>query len=189
MNINLIIIVSILTVIFLYSLSIKNRYVTLDNYNKEAWSNVKVYLQKRLDLIPNLVNTVKGYAAHEKSTLEAVINARNKLMSIDMGNIENVNKILEQENIISKILRSIMMLHEAYPELKADTSFLNLQEELKNVESEILSVRKYYNGTCRELNIFVEKFPNSLFYSIFNFRKASLFEPTVDVEQSVKVEF
>lgn len=182
-------VILVVVIIFLYALSIKNRYVTLDNYNKEAWSNIKVYLQKRLDLIPNLVNTVKGYAKHEKETFEAVINARNKMISIDMGNIQNVDKILEQENILSKTLKSIMMLHEAYPELKADSSFLSLQEELKNIESEILAVRKYYNGTCRELNIFVERFPNSLFFSIFNFRRATLFEPNVDINQEVKVEF
>lgn len=186
----LIILGIIILLILFYMLSIKNRFVTLDNLNKEAWSNVKVYLQKRLDLIPNLVNTVKGYAAHEKETLNAVTEARSKLINIDMNNIENVEKVLSVENSLTKSLRSLMMLNEAYPDLKADSSFMNLQAELSQIENEILSSRKYYNGTCRNLNIFVEKFPNSLFYGIFNFRKAVLFEPTSEeVNYAPKVEF
>lgn len=175
--------------IILYVLYLKNKFVTLDNLNKEAWSNVKIYLQKRLDLIPNLVNTVKGYAQHESKTLENVINARNKLVSIDMANIDNISRVVEAENQLSKTLRSLMMLHESYPELKADTSFLNLQNELSNIENEILATRKYYNATSRTLNIFCQKFPNALFYGILKFRTATLFEASIEADNAPKVEF
>lgn len=185
----LILILILIILIILYILYIKNKFVTLDNLNKEAWSNTKIYLQKRLDLIPNLVNTVKGYAEHEKSTLNAVITARSKLISIDMANINNISEIIKLENELSKTLRSLMMLNEAYPTLKADTSFLKLQDELTNIENEILATRKYYNATARTLNIFVQKFPNSIFYNILKFRTAVLFEGTPENETVPKVEF
>ncbi|WP_067142996.1 LemA family protein [Oceanivirga salmonicida] len=184
-----IIIIVLVILIFMFLLVIKNKFVTLDNINKEAWSNIKVYLQQRLDLIPNLVNTVKGYSTHEKETLTAVIEARNKLVNMDLTNLDNVEEIAKYENKLTDALRHISLLTEAYPELKADTSFLNLQEKLSEIENDILSARKYYNATCRELNIFTEKFPNSLFYGIFNFRKAKLFEANEQANTNVKVEF
>lgn len=179
----------IIILLLLYVLYLKNRFVTLDNLNKEAWSNVKIYLQKRLDLIPNLVNTVKGYAKYEKDTLDAVISARSKLLNIDMSNVENISKVLEAENTITKTLRSLMMLNESYPELKADTSFLKLQDELSDIEEQILATRKYYNATCRTLNIFVQSFPNALFFNILKFRNAKLFETDDKVNEVPKVEF
>lgn len=185
----LIAILVLFILIILYILYLKNKFVTLDNLNKEAWSNVKIYLQKRLDLIPNLVNTVKGYASHEKETLNAVINARSKLVNIDMANINNVSEIVQAENELTKTLRSLMMLNEAYPTLKADTSFLKLQDELSNIENEILATRKYYNATSRTLNIFVQQFPNAIFYNILKFRTATLFETSPDSENVPKVEF
>ncbi len=175
--------------IFMFLLTIKNKFVTLDNLNKEAWSNIKVYLQQRLDLIPNLVNTVKGYSKHEKETLTEVIEARNKLVNMDLSNIDNVEEIAKYENQLTNALRHISMLTESYPDLKADTSFLNLQEKLSEIEGDILSARKYYNATSRELNIFTQKFPNSLFYGIFNFRTAKLFEADEQANTNVKVEF
>lgn len=185
----LLVILGIIILLIMYIISIKNSFVRLDNINKEAWSNVKVYLQKRLDLIPNLVNTVKGYAEHEKSTLEKVIEARSNLIKIDMNNIDNIDKILKAENTLKSTLRSIMALSEQYPNLKADTQFINLQKNLAEIEDDILSSRKYYNATCRNLNIFVEKLPNSLFYGLLNFRKATLFEPTENVEKVPEVKF
>ena len=185
----LIVFLLLILLILLYILYIKNRYVTLDNFNHEAWSNVKIYLQKRLDLIPNLVNTVKGYASHEKNTLDSVIKARSNLINIDMSNIQNINEIIKNENLLTQSLRSLMMLHEAYPELKANEAFLNLQKELADIENEILATRKYYNATCRTLNIFVQKFPNSLFFNLLKFRKADLFETTEEVNKVPKVEF
>ncbi|MBS9784596.1 MAG: LemA family protein [Oceanivirga sp.] len=182
-------IIVLIILIFMFLLSIKNKFVTLDNINKEAWSNTRVYLQQRLDLIPNLVNTVKGYSKHEKDTLTSVIEARNKLVNMDLTNVENIEDIAKYESKLTNALRHISMLTENYPDLKADTSFLNLQNKLSEIENNILSARKYYNATTRELNIFTEKFPNSLFFNIFNFRKAKLFETTQNVDTTVKVEF
>lgn len=179
----------LIVILAMYSITIKNKYVEMDNYNKEAWSNVKVYLQKRLDLIPNIVNTVKGYAAHEKETLSGVIEARNQMANINLNDIDNIEKIQKAEGILAKNLKSIMMLTENYPNLKADTSFLNLQNELSKIEQEVERSRKYFNGTSRELNIFTQKFPNLLFAGIFNFRKAELFEADEIANTAPRVEF
>lgn len=170
-----IIILSILFILILLT-SVKNKFVTLDNQNKEAWSNIKVFLQKRIDLIPNLVSTVKEYEKHEKETLQKVIEARSKLLNIDLSNIENIEKISKYDNELTNALRHISMLSEAYPDLKANQQFINLQNTLKEIEEDVLNSRRYYNATCRLLNIYVEKFPNSLFYNLFKFRKAIFFD-------------
>ena len=146
-----------------------NKYVILKNLNEEGWSGIGVYLQKRLDLIPNLVNTVKGYATHEKETLENVVKLRSQMISIDTKNIDNIEKIQKLENEMTKTLRSIMMLQENYPDLKANENFLSLQSQLTQIETEIQSSRKYYNGTARDRNTFVETFPNNIFSIIFVF--------------------
>lgn len=106
-----------------------------------------------------------------------------------MANINNISEIVQAENELTKTLRSLMMLNEAYPTLKADTSFLKLQDELSNIENEILATRKYYNATSRTLNIFVQQFPNAIFYNILKFRTATLFEASPDSENVPKVEF
>ncbi|VWL85132.1 LemA family protein [Oceanivirga miroungae] len=180
----------LIVIILIFLISIKNNFVTLDNQNKEAWSNIKVYLQKRLDLIPNLVNTVKGYSKHEKETLEKVIEARSRLVNIDLSNIDNIEKIKEYDNMLTNALRHISMLSESYPDLKADKEFLKLQSSLSEIEEDVLNSRRYYNATCRNLNIFIEKFPNSMFYNLFKFRKAIFFEEGNDNKNyDVKVEF
>lgn len=185
----LIVILVIIAIIAFYAMGVYNKYIHLKNLNEEGWSGVGVYLQKRLDLIPNIVNTVKGYATHEKETLENVIKMRNQMISIDANNIENVEKIQKIENQLSQTLRSIMMLQESYPDLKANTSFLSLQEELSSIESEIQSARKYYNGTARERNIFVEKFPNNILGGMFGFKKAEFFEVAEEAKKAPEVKF
>lgn len=182
------ILIVIILIILMY-FTINNQYVSLNNKNLEAWSNIKVYLQKRLDLIPNLVNIVKEYEKHESTTLQKVIEARTKLINIDISNIENIKKISEYENQLTNALRHISMLSEAYPELKANTQFTNLTTELSNIENDVLDSRRYYNATARNLNTFTEKLPNSLFSSLIRYRKASYFEDNIDKDYEVKVEF
>ena len=166
-----------------------NKYVILKNLNKEGWSGIGVYLQKRLDLIPNLVNTVKGYATHEKETLENVVKLRSQMISIDTKNIDNIEKIQKLENEMTKTLRSIMMLQENYPDLKANENFLSLQSQLTQIETEIQSSRKYYNGTARDRNTFVETFPNNIFGGIFGFKKVEFFNAVEGAERAPEVKF
>ncbi|WP_369716797.1 LemA family protein [Leptotrichia sp. HSP-536] len=166
-----------------------NKYIILKNLNEEGWSGIDVYLQKRLDLIPNLVNTVKGYATHEKSTLENVIRLRSQMVSIDTKDIDNIEKIQKLENEMTKTLRSIIMLQEHYPDLKANENFLRLQSELTRIEIEIQSSRKYYNGTVRDRNMFVETFPNNILGGIFGFKKAEFFNAVEGAEKAPEVKF
>ena len=166
-----------------------NKYIILKNLNEEGWSGIDVYLQKRLDLIPNLVNTVKGYATHEKSTLENVIRLRSQMVSIDTKDIDNIEKIQKLENEMTKTLRSIIMLQEHYPDLKANENFLRLQSELTRIEIEIQSSRKYYNGTVRDRNMFVETFPNNILGGIFGFKKAEFFNAVEGAEKVPEVKF
>lgn len=188
MKIFLIILV-VVVLLFIYITRIYNAYVGLDTENQNAFSNISVFLQKRLDLIPNIVETVKGYAKHEKETLENVINARSKMSSININDINDVEKISKYENELSHTLKSIMMLSENYPELKADRNFLNLQEKLQEIETEIERSRRYYNATTTDLNKFTRIFPNVLFSGIFRFRQAKLFEAEENANKGVKVEF
>ena len=185
----LLVLVGILVVLIIMATGIYNKYIKLKNLNEEGWSGVDVYLQKRLDLIPNLVNTVKGYATHEKSTLENVIKLRSQMISIDTKDIENIEKIQKLENEMTKTLRSIMMLQENYPDLKANENFLRLQSQLTQIETEIQSSRKYYNGTTRDRNTFVETFPNNILGGIFGFKKAEFFNAVEGAEKAPEVKF
>lgn len=181
--------IGILVILILMAMGIYNKYIKLKNLNEESWSGIGVYLQKRLDLIPNLVNTVKGYATHEKSTLENVIRLRSQMISIDTKDIDNIEKIQKLENEMTKTLRSIIMLQEHYPDLKANENFLRLQSQLTQIETEIQSSRKYYNGTTRDRNTFVETFPNNIFGGIFGFKKVEFFNAVEGAERAPEVKF
>lgn len=185
----LLVLIGILVVLIIMATGIYNKYIKLKNLNEEGWSGVDVYLQKRLDLIPNLVNTVKGYATHEKSTLENVIKLRSQMISIDTKDIENIEKVQKLENEMTKTLRSIMILQESYPDLKANQNFLSLQSQLTKIETEIQSSRKYYNGTVRDRNTFVETFPNNILGGIFGFKKAEFFNAAEGAEKVPEVKF
>ncbi len=185
----ILIILAVLVVLILMAVGVYNKYIKFKNLNEEGWSGIETYLQKRWDLIPNLVNTVKGYATHEKETLEGVIQMRSQVMSIDTKDIDNIEKVQKIENELTKTLRSIMMLQESYPDLKADTGFLTLQSQLSEIESDIQNSRKYYNGTVRELNTFVETFPNNIIGSIFGFKKAKFFDADDEVNKAPVVQF
>lgn len=151
---------------------------------KEAWADIDVQLKRRYDLIPNLVETVKGYASHEKETLEKVTALRNKAMS------STGKEKMEAENQLSDTLKSLFAVVENYPELKANQNFLNLQKELIDTEDKIQAARRFYNGNVRDYNIMLSVFPKNIVASIFGFKPEPLFEVKEESEREpVKVQF
>lgn len=162
-----------------------NGFVRLKNQCDEAFATMDVYLKKRYDLIPNLVETVKGYAAHEKETLQGVIEARN--MAQGAATLEEK---AAGEKALAGNLRGLFAIAENYPDLKANTNFLDLQTQLKAIEDDIANSRKYFNAVVREFNIKCEAFPTNLIASAFHFEKKTMFEVESDVErENVKVSF
>jgi len=149
-----------------------NKLVGLRVRKNEAWSDITVQMKRRYDLIPNLVEIVKGYAGHEKGTLEAVISARNSAVS----NTGNPAEQAGSENILSGALRQIFALSEAYPELKANTNFNDLSQKLAQIEDHIQKARRFYNGNVRLLNVTVQEFPSNIVAGWFNFTRAEFFE-------------
>lgn len=162
-----------------------NTFIRLKNNYEEAFSTMDVQMQKRYDLIPNLVETVKGYAKHEKETLSAVIEARNLAKSA-----VGVEDKAKAEAAFSGSIRNLFAIAENYPELKANTNFIDLQNQLKIVETEIASSRKYYNACVKAFNVEVEMFPSNLVARAKNFVKAPLFEiDDKEARKAVKVQF
>ena len=184
--VTLIIFLGILALIALFLVNVFNRFATLRNLVKDAWSNIDVALKRRYDLIPNLVETVKGYAKHEKSTLEAVINARNAAMAVPSGDI---NAQIKAENQLQQSLRSIFALGEAYPDLKANTNYLDLQQKLNDIEENLERARRYYNGSVRENNTYGESVPGVLVASLFKYQHFDYFEAEEASRANVKVDF
>ena len=181
-----IIILGIIILIALAFVQIFNKFVRNRNVVKDGWSNIDVALKRRYDLIPNLVETVKGYAEHEKSTFENVIKARNSAMSVPSGDI---NAQIKAENQLQQALRSIFALSEAYPDLKANTNFLDLQQKLNEIEENLERSRRYYNGTVRENNTYGESFPGVVFAGMFNYQHFDFFETDEASRENVKVKF
>lgn len=162
-----------------------NKFVYLKNGIDEAFSTMDIYLKKRYDLIPNLIATVKGYAKHEKETLEKVIAARNMAM-----NSKTADERVANENILSGTLKSLFALSESYPELKADKNFIDFQNSLKSMENEISASRKYYNGVVKVYNTKREAFPSNIISKLFKFEKRTLFEiEDKEERKNIKVEF
>jgi len=180
--IKMIIALVVLVVVGLIIMSMYNKLVSLKNRVLEAWSGIDVQLKKRYDLIPNLVNTVKGYAAHESGTLEKVIQARNQAMAAGSGG--SINDQVQAENALSGTLKSLFALSESYPDLKANTSFLALQNSLAEIEETLQNARRYYNALVRDNNTAVESFPSNLIANNFNFEKFDFFEIENDAERS-----
>ncbi len=181
----IIIIVIAIAAVALFAIGGYNGLVKLRNLVEEAFATMDVYLKKRYDLIPNLVETVKGYAAHEAGTLEKVVQARN--MAASAGSVEDR---IEGENMLSGALKSLFALAEAYPDLKANTNFMDLQVQLQKVEEDIANSRKYYNATVREYNTKTEVFPYNIIAGMFKFVRKPLFEVTEEAErQRVDVKF
>lgn len=175
----------ILLILIIWIIASYNGFVKLKNSIEEAFSTMDVYLKKRYDLIPNLVETVKGYASHEKDTLERVIAARNAAASAT-----TMEGRIEGENALQGVLKSLFALAEAYPDLKANTNFLELQGELRRMEEEIANSRKYYNAVVKTYNTKREMFPSSIIAGLFHFDKKPLFEVGSEQErENVKVQF
>jgi LemA protein len=178
-GVGLLLLIAIFAVIGIY-----NRLVTLRNRVDNAWSQIDVQLRRRYDLIPNLVETVKGYAAHEKETLEKVIQARTAAMSA-----EGVKDKGEAENMLTGTLKSIFALAEAYPDLKANQNFLMLQEELSGTESKIAYSRQFYNDSVMTYNTSTQTFPSNVLAGMFGFKEREYFEIEEVAKEPVKVQF
>ena len=185
MNI-ILLVIGVLAVGAILLVIVYNRFVKNRNVVKDAWSNIDVALKRRYDLIPNLVETVKGYAAHEKTTLENVIQARNAAMAVPS---DDINAHIKAENQLQQTLRSIFALGEAYPDLKANTNFLDLQQKLNEIEENLERSRRYYNGTVRENNTYGESFPGVLFAGMLNYQHFDYFETDEASRENVKVSF
>lgn len=166
-----IIIIAIVVVLGLWVAGIYNRLVKLRNNRENAFADIDVQLKQRHDLIPQLVATVKGYAAHEKETLDRVISARNGAM-----NASTINDKIVAENALSSALAGLRVTLEAYPDLKANQNFLQLQEEISDVENKLAAVRRYFNSATKELNNAVEIFPSNIFAGMFGFHKEMMFD-------------
>jgi LemA protein len=165
------IVFGIIAALILYLVFKYNGFISLVNRTKEAWADIDVQLKRRYDLIPNLVETVKGYATHESTAFEKVSEARSKAMQA--GNPAEKG---EAENMLSGTLKSLFAISEAYPELKANTNFLQLQSELSDTENKIQASRRFYNGNVRDLNTAIGMFPGNVIASIFKFAKMDFFE-------------
>ena len=165
------IIVAVVAAIALYVMFVFNRLVRLRNLAREAWSGMDVQLKRRSDLVPNLVETVKGYAAHESGVLEEVTARRQS--SLAAGDIAG-RAFAEQ--LLQGALGKLLAVAEAYPGLKADKNFLSLQQQLAEIEDQLQMARRYYNGTARNLNISIQSFPDNLFAGLLGFREQPFFE-------------
>ncbi|RMA64883.1 LemA family protein [Ulvibacter antarcticus] len=182
----IIILVPVLIILGFLLIFIFNRFTSNKNLVKDAWSNIDVALKRRYDLIPNLVETVKGYAAHEKTTLDEVIKARNAAVAVPQGDI---NEQIRTENQLQQTLRSIFALAEAYPELKANVNYIDLQNKLNEIEENLERSRRYYNGTVRVNNTYGESFPGLLFAGILKYQHFDFFESDAASRENIKVDF
>jgi LemA protein len=182
----LLIILIILGVLIITAIAIYNKLVRLRNTVKSSWSDIDVQCKKRYDLVPNLVETVKGYASHEKTVFEKVTQART--MAIQATTPQEMGKA---ENMLRDTLKSLFAVAEAYPELKANANFLQLQSQLQELENNIEYARRYYNAVVRDYNTLIESFPSNLIASQFGFKQGDLFQlETPEMERKpVKVSF
>jgi LemA protein len=179
-------IVVVVVVVLLLALSY-NSLVRARNRVDSSWSQIDVQLKRRHDLIPNLVETVKGYAAHEKGTFEAVTNARANAINAGQGG--DVTKQAQAENVLSGALKSLFAVAEAYPDLKANQNFLQLQEELTSTEDRIAYARQFYNDSVQSYNNAIQTVPRSLFAGLFHFEKRTYFEVAPEDTGPVTVKF
>ncbi len=188
------IILIVLAVIVLWAVFAYNGFVALANRTKEAWADIDVQLKRRYDLIPNLIEAVKGYVTHERATLDAVTEARAKAtqIHIDPTNITpaQIAAMSGAEDALSQTLGKLLAIAEAYPDLKANQNFLSLQSELADTENKIQASRRFYNGNVRDLNTAIESFPGNIIAGTFSFAKQEFFELNNDAaKEPVKVSF
>ena len=179
------IILGLLVLLVVLGIGMYNSLVRLKVQTDNAWADIDVQLKRRYDLIPNLVETVKGYAGHEKGTLEAVINARNRAM-----NATSPGDKAQAENMLSGALKSLFALAEAYPQLRAIESFTSLQNSLSQIEDTVQNARRYYNAVVRDLNTKIQQFPTNIFANMLGFKPREFFEVTGPAEREApKVSF
>ncbi len=179
------VVLAVLAALAVYAISIFNGLVRLRNGSESAWSDIDVQLRRRYELVPNLVETVKGYAAHEKSTFDAVTSARSRAMGASSPDSK-----AQAESGLTSSLRNLFALAEAYPELRANQNFLALQSELSGLEDTIQNARRYYNAIVRDLNTRCEAFPSSLVANAFGFSRKEYFELDAAAERTApRVQF
>ena len=177
--------VAIVVLLVVFVIGMYNGLVRLKVQCDNAWSDIDVQLKRRYDLIPNLVETVKGYAAHEKGTLEGVVAARNQAM-----NTQGPAAKAEAEGVLTAALRQVFALAEAYPQLRAVESFTQLQNTLNQIEDSVQNARRYYNAVVRDFNTKIAQFPSNIIAGMFNFKPREFFEISAPVEREVpKVSF
>lgn len=180
-----IIIAVIVGVIVVWLIAAYNGFVRANNNCEEAFATMDVYMKKRYDLIPNLVETVKGYAAHESNTLQKVVEARNMAQSAS-----TVEERAQAENILSGTLKSLFAISEAYPDLKANQNFMDLQSQIQRIEDEIANSRKYYNAVVKIFNNKCQMFPSNIIANVFHYTRKPMFEVENEEERrNVKVDF
>ena len=184
MKLFLIILVIVIVLIVLYFIATYNSLVSLRNKVRDEASQIDVELKRRFDLIPNLMETVKGYTKHEKETLEGVVKARNTYTSAD-----NLSDQLKADGELTKAISKLFALAEAYPDLKANTNFLDLQNQLSEIEQKIVYARQFYNDSVLKLNNKIEMFPSNIVASMFKFEKRTFFEAKEQEKENVKVKF
>jgi LemA protein len=180
------VLIGIVAIVLVVGIAIYNKLVRLRNTVKSSWSDIDVQCKKRYDLVPNLVETVKGYASHEKTVFEKVTQARSMAMQAS-----SPAEMAKAENMLRDTLKSLFAVAEAYPELKANANFLQLQSQLQELENNIEYARRYYNAVVRDYNILIESFPSNLVASQFHFKQEELFQleaPEVE-RKPVKVSF
>jgi len=182
-----IIIIIVIVLILGWMLLTYNSFVRLQNQVENSFSQIDVQLKRRTDLIPNLINTVKGYAKHEKETLEGVTQARTQMMSAQQSN--DPKQMAEADNMLTGALKSLFAVSEAYPDLKANQNFMQLQEELTGTENKISAARQYYNDTVMTYNTKRETVPSNIIAGMFNFKEENLFEATEQEKEVPNVEF
>ena len=175
------IVLGLVVVVVGYVVMAYNKFVSQKNNVEEAWSDIEVQMKRRYNLIPNLVESVKGYAGHEKDTFEMVVKAR----TAAVGNTGSPSEQAKTENILSGALKSLFAVAEAYPDLKASKNFMDLQGQLTEVEDHIQKARRFYNGNVRDLNTRIEQFPSNIIANWFGFIKAEFFE--LDDPEAAKV--
>ena len=177
---------ALVLIIIIWAIASHNKIVSLRVQCDDGFSTIDVYLKKRFDLIPNIVETVKGYAKHESQTLQSVIEAKNKL-----AGATTADEIIAADNSMGQAIRGLNMLVERYPELKADRSFLSLQSQLQTIETELAQARKYYNATVREYNVKIMTFPTLIMAKFMKAKSKSMFnlDASPDERQNVKVQF
>lgn len=173
---------ALLAAVIIYVVMIYNGLVKSRQMAQEAWSGIDVQLKRRADLIPNLIETVKGYAAHEKGTFEEVVRLRNEAQAVPAGDVAGR---AQAEGLLGQALGKIIALAEAYPDLKANQNFSELQASLETIEGELQMSRRYYNGAARDLNVKVESVPSNLVAGQFGFAKMPYFEITNEADRAV----